>query len=204
MLEFERVVGLRKGPATLAIDIVDYPGEWLLDLPLLEKSFAQWSRETLAAAATPARAPLAADWAQYVTAIDPAGKTDVRVTLMTAPGADAAVRDSVAALCRDAGRQVSVIADSPGFVAQRVVAMVVNLACEIAQMQLADPASVDKAYQLALAYPMGPLAMADAWGVKRIYDVLTTVQQITGDDRYRPSQWLRRRALLGLSALTPA
>lgn len=142
--------------------------------------------------------------AKRLVAIDPAGKTDVRVTLMTAPGADAAVRDSVAALCRDAGRQVSVIADSPGFVAQRVVAMVVNLACEIAQMQLADPASVDKAYQLALAYPMGPLAMADAWGVKRIYDVLTTVQQITGDDRYRPSQWLRRRALLGLSALTPA
>lgn len=76
VLEFERAVGLRKGPASLAIDIVDYPGEWLLDLPLLEKSFAQWSRETLEAAAAPARAPLAADWRQCVTAIDPAGKFD--------------------------------------------------------------------------------------------------------------------------------
>jgi predicted YcjX-like family ATPase len=34
-------------PATLSIKIVDYPGEWLLDLPLLSQSFAEWSRATL-------------------------------------------------------------------------------------------------------------------------------------------------------------
>ena len=33
---------------TLTLDIVDYPGEWLLDLPLLDKSYEQWSAETLA------------------------------------------------------------------------------------------------------------------------------------------------------------
>ncbi len=71
-LEFERAAGLRKGPAELTIDIVDYPGEWLLDLPLLEKSFAQWSQEALEAAAAPARARLAADWRACVAAIDPA------------------------------------------------------------------------------------------------------------------------------------
>src|SRR6187402_1255467 len=32
---------------TLTLDIVDYPGEWLLDLPLLDKSYEQWSAETL-------------------------------------------------------------------------------------------------------------------------------------------------------------
>ena len=47
---------------SLTVDIVDYPGEWLLDLPLLTKSYAQWSRDTLDASATAARAPLAADW----------------------------------------------------------------------------------------------------------------------------------------------
>lgn len=35
------------GPKTLHLDIVDYPGEWLLDLGLLEKDFETWSRETL-------------------------------------------------------------------------------------------------------------------------------------------------------------
>ncbi|MDQ2093736.1 YcjX family protein [Rhodalgimonas zhirmunskyi] len=36
-----------QGPRTMHLDIVDYPGEWLLDLGLLDKSFAEWSAETL-------------------------------------------------------------------------------------------------------------------------------------------------------------
>ncbi|MFP7570858.1 YcjX family protein [Marivita sp. S2033] len=36
-----------QGPRTVHLDIVDYPGEWLLDLGLLEKSYTQWSEETL-------------------------------------------------------------------------------------------------------------------------------------------------------------
>ncbi len=55
----------------LDIDIVDYPGEWLLDLPLLGKSFAQWSRETLEAASAAARAPIAADWRGATAMADP-------------------------------------------------------------------------------------------------------------------------------------
>ncbi len=57
--------------ASLALDIVDYPGEWLLDLPLLAKSYAQWSRETLEASAKAARAPLAADWRGFLVGLDP-------------------------------------------------------------------------------------------------------------------------------------
>jgi len=123
---------------------------------------------------------------------------------MTAPGADPAIRNAVAALCRKAGRAVSVIGDSPGFVNQRVCAMVINLGCEIAQMGLATPQAIDTAFRFGLNYPLGPLAMADAWGLERVYRIMTELQRITGDDRYRPSPWLRRRARLGLSALTPA
>lgn len=36
-----------QGPRTIHLDIVDYPGEWLLDLGLLEQSFEQWTEETL-------------------------------------------------------------------------------------------------------------------------------------------------------------
>lgn len=73
-LDFEQKIGLRPGRQSLAIDIVDYPGEWLLDLPLLTKSFAQWSRETFVASANAGRATLAADWRGFSTAIDPAAK----------------------------------------------------------------------------------------------------------------------------------
>jgi len=42
-----------RGPSTLNLDIVDYPGEWLLDLPLLTQSFAEWSAATLERARRP-------------------------------------------------------------------------------------------------------------------------------------------------------
>ncbi|WP_212525518.1 YcjX family protein [Actibacterium sp. MT2.3-13A] len=41
------LLGAVSGPRTVHLDIVDYPGEWLLDLGLMDKSFAEWSAETL-------------------------------------------------------------------------------------------------------------------------------------------------------------
>lgn len=38
------------GPRTVHLDIVDYPGEWLLDLGLMDKTYAQWSKEAIEAA----------------------------------------------------------------------------------------------------------------------------------------------------------
>jgi uncharacterized protein len=78
-LEFERRAGFRKGPAALSVDIIDYPGEWLLDLPLLGKTYAVWSRETLAASQSVARKGLAADWRGYVTSLDPKASAEEEV-----------------------------------------------------------------------------------------------------------------------------
>ena len=69
-VDFERAAGWNTGPSTFNLDIVDYPGEWLLDLPLLDKSYAQWSRETIAASLTPARALLASAWRQNLQGVD--------------------------------------------------------------------------------------------------------------------------------------
>ncbi|SLN43729.1 YcjX family GTP-binding protein [Pseudooctadecabacter jejudonensis] len=41
------LLGGLQGPRTVHLDIVDYPGEWLLDLALLDKDFATWSAEAL-------------------------------------------------------------------------------------------------------------------------------------------------------------
>jgi len=62
--------------ATLNVDVVDYPGEWLLDLPLLRQSFADWSREVLALAAQPPRAPLAMEWRQHLSGCNPSAPAD--------------------------------------------------------------------------------------------------------------------------------
>src|SRR5438105_14124882 len=57
---------LSGGAATLKIRIVDYPGEWLLDLPLLEQSFADWSRATLRLCRRGIRAELAGEFLTYL------------------------------------------------------------------------------------------------------------------------------------------
>ena len=75
-IEFESASGWGSKPSSLAIDLVDYPGEWLLDLPLLDKSYATWARETLNASETPARAPLSADWRAALGGLDAHAKAD--------------------------------------------------------------------------------------------------------------------------------
>lgn len=135
-----------------------------------------------------------------LVALDLSFDVSKRITLMTAPDADAVVLEQVAALFTPS-RAVTAIADSPGFIAQRICAMVANLGCEMAQIGLARPQDIDTAMRLGLNYPKGPLELADAMGLDRLFGIMCQLQKLTGDDRYRPSQWLRRRAQLGLSAL---
>ena len=136
-------------------------------------------------------------------AVDLTGDTAKRITMMMPPAADAGVRDAAAAMLAKSGAKVTVIKDSPGFIAQRMCAMIANLGCEMAMIGIASAADVDTAMTLGLNYPRGPLALADWLGVKDCHEILVQIQAITGDDRYRPSQWLRRRAQLGLSATLP-
>ena len=121
---------------------------------------------------------------------------------MTAPGVDPAHRQAVAALIANSGRAVTLIHDSPGFISQRIRAMVANLGCEMAQIGIAEPENIDLAMRLGLNYPAGPLELAEQLGLSDTMTVLEHLQAITGEDRYRPSLWLKRRAALGLSIHT--
>lgn len=135
--------------------------------------------------------------------VDLTGDVGRRVTIMTPPGGDPAVRDAVAARLAAGGARVTAIHDSPGFIAQRMLAMIANLGCEIAQIGVATPADIDTAMTLGLNYPRGPLGWADHLGPARVLAILDSLQAATGEERYRPSLWLRRRALLNLPIDTP-
>jgi predicted YcjX-like family ATPase len=69
---------------TLTLDIVDYPGEWLLDLPLLDKSYENWAAEALAQSRDAARRAHAAPWHTKLAAIDPLAPADENVAIETA------------------------------------------------------------------------------------------------------------------------
>ena len=109
-------------------------------------------------------------------------------------------RDAAHALLASDGSPVSVIDDSAGFIAQRIVAAIVNVASDIAQQSIATPSDIDQAVSLGLGYPKGgPLSMGDALGAAHILEILKAMHRVTGDMRYRPSPWLQRRVQLGLS-----
>jgi uncharacterized protein len=77
-VEFQPAGRLRRamGLGRLHIDIVDYPGEWLIDLALLEQSYEDWSAQAVAQARNPIRAKAAGPWLATLAALDPAAPQD--------------------------------------------------------------------------------------------------------------------------------
>jgi 3-hydroxybutyryl-CoA dehydrogenase len=136
-------------------------------------------------------------------AIDPLFSSKNGVTLMASPATSAAAIEGARGVFESQGIPAYVIADSPGFVAPRVVACIVNLACEMAQQGIASPTDLDAAVRLGLGYPAGPFEWGDRLGAKRVLEVLQGLYATFGDQRYRPSPWLVRRARLGLPLATP-
>ena len=124
-----------------------------------------------------------------------------RRVLATNPATRTDMRDAAHAMFARDGKAVSVIRDSGGFVTQRVVAAIVNIASDICQQNICSPQDLETAVTLGLGYPMGPLAMGDRYGPTNILEVLFNMQTVYGDQRYRPSPWLRRRGAIGLSLM---
>jgi uncharacterized protein len=81
VIDYQRQNGADR---TLTLDIVDYPGEWLLDLPLLTKSYQQWSVESLALSRQQPRDGLAAEWHAHLATLDPSAREDEQATLTAA------------------------------------------------------------------------------------------------------------------------
>lgn len=102
----------------------------------------------------------------------------------------------------NAAVDATLIKESTGFVTQRVVAMVINLGCDMAMQGIASPEDIDNAVKLGLGYPYGPISWGDKLGAERILLILERIYGLTGDPRYRPSPWLQRRAKLGISLFT--
>jgi 3-hydroxybutyryl-CoA dehydrogenase len=141
--------------------------------------------------------------ASKALAVDPLFAGPAGVTLMVCPATRRSVAEAASAAFALRGTPSFVIADSPGYVAARVVACVVNLACEIAQQGIAAPADIDAAVRLGLGYPFGPFEWGDRLGPRRVLEVLQGLHATFADPRYRPAPWLVRRARLGLPLSTP-
>src|ERR1700738_5178396 len=81
VIDYQRQNGADR---SLTIDLVDYPGEWLLDLPLLNKSYEQWSAESFALSQKQPRARLAAEFHAHLATLDPDAHENEQATLTAA------------------------------------------------------------------------------------------------------------------------
>jgi 3-hydroxybutyryl-CoA dehydrogenase len=136
--------------------------------------------------------------AEKTVAIDPLPGLDKHRTAMLTVATTPSARDAAHALMSCDGIGVTIINDSPGFITQRVLATIVNIAAELAQRGIAAVTDIENAVHLGLGYPGGPLGIGDAIGPARVELILQRMQALLGDPRYRPSRWISRRVGLAL------
>jgi 3-hydroxybutyryl-CoA dehydrogenase len=108
-----------------------------------------------------------------------------------------AATEAAAGLLQTAGFAVSVVEDIPGMVVLRTVAMLANEAADAVHQGVCSAADCDLAMHKGVNYPRGPLAWAESLGLRRVVDVLDNIRKAYGEERYRVSPLLRRKALAG-------
>lgn len=120
-----------------------------------------------------------------------------RLTLMVTPLMNNDVLEVVTGALNRRGIAFCVINDSPGFVVQRLLAMIVNIGTRIAELGIAEPRDVDVGVKLGLNYPEGPLELGDRIGARQVVAILDSMFEILHDPKYAATAWLRRRSVLG-------
>lgn len=123
--------------------------------------------------------------------------TTKRLAVARADTCDAEAYGGAVATLAAAGIAVSRLDDVAGLAVMRTVAMLANEAADAAAQGVASAAAIDTAMRQGVNYPRGPLAWADALGAGRIAEVIANLGAHYGEDRYRISPLLARRAATG-------
>jgi 3-hydroxybutyryl-CoA dehydrogenase len=111
----------------------------------------------------------------------------------SSPQAVEFVRD----LASQLGKTAIEVADSPGFVANRILMPMINEAILILEAGVATSEAIDETMKLGANHPMGPLALADLIGLDVVLSITEVLHRDLGEDKYRPAVTLRRMVAAG-------
>lgn len=115
-------------------------------------------------------------------------------SLVVGQETSAMAKQSVSSFVRTLEKRIVWIKDAPAMVLPRLVAMLVNEAAFAVQEGIASPEDIDRAMELGVRYPQGPLAWGRSLGFDTVLHVLVDLRSRQGDPRYRPALALRRWA----------
>ena len=103
------------------------------------------------------------------------------------------VDDNIKLIAEQLNKKITVVADEPGLVAARVIAMIVNEAYFALGDEVSTKNEIDTAMKLGTNYPQGPFEWVAAIGIKNVYDLLQKLSE--ADIRYQPADLLIKEAL---------
>ncbi len=95
------------------------------------------------------------------------------------------------------GKEAVVVADSPGFISNRILCPMINEAIFALQEGIATKEDIDAVMKLGMNHPMGPLELADFVGLDVVLDVLEVLHEEFQDSKYRASPLLRKMVRAG-------
>jgi 3-hydroxybutyryl-CoA dehydrogenase len=121
-------------------------------------------------------------------------KPGTALAYAVAPGASEAWRTQAPAWLSALGFVPLPVADSPGLVVARTLAMLVNEAADAVLQGVCDTAGADAAMKLGVNYPAGPFEWLARWGVAGVTGVVRALDREYRGERYRVSPWLRRQS----------
>jgi 3-hydroxybutyryl-CoA dehydrogenase len=84
------------------------------------------------------------------------------------------------------------VADTPGLVVARTIAMLINEAADAVQQGVCSEAGADAAMKLGVNYPAGPFEWLAGWSARGVAQVVAALDAAYRGERYRLSPWLRR------------
>jgi 3-hydroxybutyryl-CoA dehydrogenase len=95
-------------------------------------------------------------------------------------------------------KQFVIVNDSPGFVSNRVLMLMINEAIFLVQEEVATVADIDKIFKNCFSHKMGPLETADLIGLDTILYSINVLYESFNDSKYKPCPLLEKMVESGL------
>ncbi|HMS66260.1 MAG TPA: 3-hydroxyacyl-CoA dehydrogenase family protein [Ignavibacteria bacterium] len=101
-------------------------------------------------------------------------------------------------LFENLGKEVFTVTDRIGMISMRIISMIINEAYLVLQEGTSNKEDIDTAMKLGTNYPYGPIDWSERIGAELIYNILRSMHEEYGDDRYRITPLLKEKYLESL------